>query len=57
MLRLIPILQSTLILAPVIGGLLFDFVGEAFAAVFIAGWNIVSVVVEYSLLILIYRLD
>ena len=43
-------------LAPIIGGLLFDFVGYPFAAVFIAVWNLVSVIVEYTLLILIYRL-
>ena len=42
-------------LAPIIGGLLFDFVGYPFSALFIAGWNLVSVVVEYMLLILIYR--
>ena len=42
-------------LAPMIGGLLFDFVGYSFAAIFIAGWNLVSVIVEYMLLILIYR--
>ena len=42
-------------LAPIIGGLLFDFVGYSFAALFIAGWNSVSVIVEYMLLILIYR--
>ena len=44
-------------LAPIIGGLLFDFVGYSSAALFIAGWNLVSVVVEYMLLILIYRFD
>ena len=42
-------------LAPIIGGLLFDFVGYSSAALFIAGWNLVSVVVEYMLLILIYN--
>ena len=42
-------------LAPIIGGLLFDFVGYPFSALFIASWNLVSVVVEYMLLILIYR--
>ena len=42
-------------LAPIIGGLLFDFVGYSFAALFIAGWNSISVIVEYMLLILIYR--
>ena len=42
-------------LAPIIGGLLFDFVGYPFSAIFIASWNLVSVVVEYILLTLIYR--
>ena len=42
-------------LSPIVGGLLFDFVGYSFAAIFIAGWNLVSVIVEYLLLILIYR--
>ena len=42
-------------LAPIIGGLLFDFVGYSFAALFIAVWNLVSVIVEYMLLIRIYR--
>ena len=42
-------------LSPIVGGLLFDFVGYSFAAIFIAGWNLVSVIVEYMLLILIYR--
>ena len=42
-------------LAPIIGGLLFDFVGYPFSAIFISCWNLVSVVVEYMLLTLIYR--
>ena len=42
-------------LSPIICGLLFDFVGYSFAAIFIASWNLVSVIVEYLLLILIYR--
>ena len=42
-------------LAPIIGGLLFDFVGYSFAALFIAAWNSISGIVEYTLLILIYR--
>ena len=42
-------------LSPIVGGLLFDFVGYPFAAVFIGCWNVVSVIVEYLLLILIYR--
>ena len=44
-------------LAPIIGGLLFDFVGYSFAALFIAAWNSISGIVEYTLLILIYRWD
>ena len=43
-------------LAPIIGGLFFDFVGYPFSALFIACWNSVSVIVEYMLLILIHRL-
>jgi len=45
----------TLMLSPIVGGLLFDFVGYSFAAIFIGCWNVVSVIVEYLLLILIYR--
>ncbi len=45
----------TNMLAPIIGGLLFDFVSYATAALVIAGWNMISVIVEYTLLLLIYR--
>ena len=42
-------------LAPVISGQLFYFIGYIWTGVFIAGWNIVSVVCEYALLNGIYR--
>jgi len=46
---------TTYMLAPVISGQLFYFIGYIWTGVFIAGWNIVSVVCEYALLNGIYR--
>ncbi len=43
------------ILAPAALGVLFDFLGHAPCALFVAGWNLVSVVVEFSLLYVIYK--
>ena len=36
-------------------GFVFDYLNDSIAAVFIATWNIVSVVLEYGLLTLIYK--
>jgi len=46
---------TTYMLAPVISGQLFYFIGYIWTGVFIAGWNILSVVCEYALLNGIYR--
>ena len=46
---------TTYMLAPVISGQLFYFIGYIWTGVFIAGWNIVSVVCEYALLNGIYQ--
>ncbi len=43
------------ILSPAILGVFYDFIGSSTTAFFIAGWNLVSVTVEYSLLVKIYR--
>ncbi len=43
------------VLAPSILGSLFDFIGPEFAALFIAAWNVCSVVIEYGLLLKLYR--
>ena len=45
---------TCLILAPLLAGVLFD-VSLKFTAIFIGGWNLVSVIFEYLLLISIYR--
>lgn len=47
--------MTCFILAPVLAGLLFDFISEEFTAVFLAAWNLVSVIIEYLLLVLIYK--
>ena len=44
-------------LAPLSAGLVFDFVSNAGAAYFIAGWNLTSVVFEYWLLKSIYKVE
>merc|ERR1712241_653366 len=46
---------TTYMLAPVISGQLFYFIGYIWTGVFIAAWNILSVVCEYMLLSGIYR--
>ncbi len=46
---------TTLSLSPLVAGLVFDLVSSSAAAIFIAAWNIVSVVIEYFLLHLIYQ--
>ena len=45
---------TSLTLAPLSAGLVFDLISNYAAAYFIAGWNIVSVVFEYLLLTSIY---
>ena len=42
-------------MAPSLCGVIFDFLETRWAAVFIAGWNLVSVIAEYLLLTSIYR--
>jgi len=46
---------TTYMLAPAAGGLLLDYIGYIGTGIFIAVWNIVSVFLEFTLLILIYR--
>lgn len=46
---------TCLLVSPALLGVIFDFVSDEVAAVFVAAWNIVSVVVEYALLAVIYR--
>ena len=46
---------TTYMLAPVISGQLFYFIGYIWTGIFIAGWNIISVICEYALLNGIYR--
>ena len=46
---------TALVLSPAFAGLIFDFASDAAVALTIGIWNIVSVVLEYYLLILIYR--
>ena len=46
---------TTLSLAPLSAGLVFDFVSNSGAAYFIAGWNLISVIFEYWLLKSIYK--
>ena len=45
---------TTYMLAPVISGQLFYFIGYIWTGVFIAGWNVLSVICEYALLNGIY---
>ena len=44
-----------LLVAPLLAGVVFDQAGNAGAAVFIAIWNVVSVIFEYLLLVEIYK--
>ena len=46
---------TTYMLAPGAAGLFFTFLGYTITGVIIAGWNVVSVTLEYLLLSLIYR--
>merc|ERR1719443_378899 len=46
---------TTYMLAPAAGGFLFTVIGDIGTGIFIASWNIVSVVLEFLLLVLIYR--
>ncbi len=46
---------TCLVLAPAILGLFWDLLSSEVAAFFITGWNLVSVCVEYGLLIKIYK--
>ena len=46
---------STHMLAPILVGQLFTFLGYGWTGIFIAVWNLISVCVEYTLLELIYR--
>eukprot|EP00092_Neocalanus_flemingeri_P026201 GFUD01028398.1.p1 GENE.GFUD01028398.1~~GFUD01028398.1.p1 ORF type:complete len:555 (-),score=138.14 GFUD01028398.1:290-1954(-) len=46
---------TTYMLAPAAAGQLFTFFGFGWTGVFIAGWNIISVCLEYLLLALIYK--
>ena len=46
---------TTLVIAPAFAGIIFDFASNAAAAATIGVWNIVSVVVEYHLLLSIYK--
>jgi len=46
---------TTYMVAPIVVGQLFHFAGYIFTGFFIAGWNVVSVALEYLLLNSIYR--
>ncbi|XP_005093972.1 solute carrier family 40 member 1 [Aplysia californica] len=46
---------STKVLAPVATGLIMTFAGVEFGALFIGGWNLVSVVIEYYFLWKVYN--
>lgn len=46
---------TTYMLAPVVAGQLFTFLGFGVTGIVIAGWNVISVLLEYLLLSLIYR--
>ena len=46
---------TTLTLAPLSAGLVFDLISNSAAAYFIAGWNMISVIFEYLLLESIYN--
>ena len=43
------------LLAPLLAGFLFEYIGDIFTAVFLGSWNVVSVVFEYNLLAGIYH--
>ena len=46
---------TALVLSPSFAGLIFDFASNEVTAAVIGTWNLVSVVLEYTLLILIYK--
>lgn len=46
---------TALVLSPSFAGLIFDFASAEVTAAVIGIWNLVSVVVEYTMLILIYK--
>ena len=46
---------TALVLSPSFAGLIFDFASNEVTAAVIGIWNLVSVVLEYTLLILIYN--
>jgi len=46
---------TTYMLAPAAAGQLFTYLGFVLTGVFIAAWNVVSVCLEYLLLVMIYR--
>ncbi len=46
---------SVNILAPIIVGLIMNFAGMTIAAIYIAVWNVCSMIAEYRLLLQIYK--
>ena len=46
---------TALVLSPSFAGLIFDFASPEVTAAVIGIWNLVSVAVEYTMLILIYK--
>ena len=46
---------TALVLSPSFAGLIFDFVSTEAAAAVIGIWNVISVAVEYTMLVLIYK--
>ena len=46
---------TALVISPAFAGIIFDFASDAAAAAIIGTWNVVSVFVEYYLLVKIYR--
>ena len=46
---------TALVISPAFAGIVFDFASEETAAAIIGTWNVVSVFVEYYLLVKIYR--
>ena len=46
---------TALVLSPSFAGLIFQFVSTEAAAAVIGIWNLVSVVIEYAMLVLIYK--
>ena len=46
---------AALVISPAVAGIIFDFINEVTTAVVIGTWNVVSVFMEYYLLVLIYQ--